>query len=108
MVVATRRVAFGRAGRPQGALTLAVLLLGAAAASHAARLVLTSAGPREGQTLWALGTALVALAGWRAAGTPGEDAAASEPVPGEDSRLRLLPATLAALVVAAIAVQQAA
>jgi signal transduction histidine kinase len=108
MLVATRRVAFSRTGAPEGALTFAALMLGLGAACHAARLVLASGGPREGQTLWAFGTALVALAGWRAVRRPGNDTPAAEPVAGEDSRLRLLPAALAALVVAAIAAQQAA
>jgi signal transduction histidine kinase len=107
MLVATRRVAFSRPGVPEGALTLAALMLGAAAAFHAARIFLASGGPQAGQTLWALGTALVALAGWRALRAPGGNAPTAEPVAGEDSRLRLVPAVLAALVVAAIAVQQA-
>lgn len=109
MVVATRRVAFVQRGSAESALTLAVLALGAAAALHSIRLALpVMAGFQIGQTLWLLGVALCALAGWRAArGRQPVDRSVLERETGEDSRLRLLPAGLAGLVVTLISLQQA-
>ena len=110
LVVATRRVVFVRPSSPDGTLTLAALALGSAAACHAVRLTLPPAGAvAPGQTLWLLGLGLTGLAGWRA--LRGQDAGESA-LPGaameigDDSRLRLLPAALAGLVVVFIAVQQ--
>jgi signal transduction histidine kinase len=109
MLVTTRRSAALRRGSPEGALLLAVLTLTIAAACQAARMVAPSFGSLPlGQTLWLLGLALVALAGWRAAPADEQYAEVTEAEPGEDSRLRLVPAAVAGLVVAAVfAVQQA-
>jgi signal transduction histidine kinase len=108
-LVATRRVPFAQPGSAAGTLTLAALALGAAAVCHAIRLALPAYDEfRVGQSFWALGAGLAALAGVRAStgSAYGPRDALSREV-GEDSRLRLIPAALAGLVIAAIAAQQA-
>lgn len=109
LVVATRRVVFVRPSSAAGSLTLATLALGAAAALHAARLTLPAFGETAfGQTLWLLGVGLTGLAGRRAASAAGNEGLAGLGIEvGDDSRLRLLPAALAGLVVVVIALQQA-
>jgi signal transduction histidine kinase len=108
ILVTTRRSAAMRRGSPEGALLLGVVALTVAATCQAARLVLPALdGFPLGQTLWLLGLALITLAGSRAAPADSHTPELDEDKPGEDSRLRLIPAAVAGLVVALIAVQQA-
>jgi signal transduction histidine kinase len=109
MVVVTRRAAFTQRGSAEAALTVAVLVFGAAAVCLAVQVVPSLEDFHAGQTLWVLGGGLVTLAGKRAAAAASVHATEGELEReiGEDSRLRLVPAALAGLVVALIAVQQA-
>jgi signal transduction histidine kinase len=110
LVIATRRLLLVQPGAPESLLTLGAVALAGAAVLEASRILLP-VGPELalGQTSWLLGSALMTLAAWRAAR---QDRALIENLDqdakvGEDSRLRLVPAAIAGVVVAITAIQQA-
>jgi signal transduction histidine kinase len=110
VLAATRRVALERKGSTAAALALAMVCLAGAACAPVARQLSPGVGSlMPVQTLWSVGAALLALAGWRASRSALLQQGSEEMAPsGEDSRLRMLPAALAAVVVVASPIQQAA
>jgi signal transduction histidine kinase len=112
LVIATRRRLLVEPGAPESLLTLGAVGLAGAAVLEAVQLLLLlplGSEPGLGQTAWLAGSALLALAGWRAARQERGLIADLEQDAkvGEDSRLRLVPAAIAGVVVAVTAIQQA-